>query len=156
RHGALLAPDPEVEADPERHYDRVLALDLCALEPHVVGPHSPDRARPLSQLAAEVADAKHGFPARISTALIGSCTNSSYEDMSRAADVARQARARGARAAVPLLVSPGSERIRATTARDGQLRALEEIGAVALANACGPCIGQWRRGEGAEQPNAIV
>jgi aconitate hydratase len=92
RHRALLEPDPEVEADPGRHYDRVLELDLSRLEPHVSGPHSPDRARPLSQLAAEVADARNGFPTRLSAALIGSCTNSSYEDMSRAADVARRPR----------------------------------------------------------------
>src|SRR5215813_1278682 len=120
RHGHLLAPDPEVEASPERHYDRVLRLDLSRLEPHVAGPHSPDRARPLSQLGAEVADASNAFPARLSAALIGSCTNSSYEDMSRAADVARQAQRRGVRAAVPLLVTPGSEQIRATLERDGQ------------------------------------
>jgi aconitate hydratase len=157
RHRALLEPDPEVEQRPERHYDRVLELDLSTLEPHVAGPHSPDRARPLSQLAAEVADARNELPVQLSAALIGSCTNSSYEDMSRAADVARQARARGARAVVPLLVTPGSEQVRATLARDGQLRELEEIGAVVLANACGPCIGQWRRGEGAAAaPNAIA
>src|SRR5688572_3028736 len=142
RHRELLEPDREVEAHPEKYYDRVLELDLSQLEPHVSGPHSPDRARPLSQLAIEVADPSNAFPARLSAALIGSCTNSSYEDMSRAADVARQARRRGARAAVPLLVTPGSEQIRATIERDGQLRALEEIGAVVLANACGPCIGQ--------------
>jgi aconitate hydratase len=157
RHRALLEPDPEVEADPGRHYDRVLELDLSRLEPHVSGPHSPDRARPLSQLAAEVADARNGFPTRLSAALIGSCTNSSYEDMSRAADVARQAARHGARAAVPLLVTPGSEQIRATVARDGQLRALEDVGAVVLANACGPCIGQWQRSEdAAAAPNAIA
>jgi aconitate hydratase len=157
RHRALLEPDREVEQCPEKHYDRVLELDLARLEPHVAGPHSPDRARPLSQLAAEVADSSHAFPARLSAALIGSCTNSSYEDMSRAADVARQARRRGVRAAVPLLVTPGSEQIRATIERDGQLRALEEIGAVVLANACGPCIGQWRRSdEAAAEPNAIA
>jgi aconitate hydratase len=92
----LLEPDPEVEADPEKHYDRVVRLDLSTLEPHVVGPHSPDRARPISALAAEVADAKNGFIDRISAALIGSCTNSSYEDMSRAADVAEQAKPRTA------------------------------------------------------------
>jgi aconitate hydratase len=157
RHRALFEPDREVEERPERHYDRVLELDLSRLEPHVVGPHTPDRARPLSQLAAEISDAENGFPERLSVALIGSCTNSSYEDMNRAADVARQARARGVRTAVPLLVTPGSEQVRATLARDGQLRALEEVGAVVLASACGPCIGQWRRGEdAAAAPNAIA
>src|SRR5499425_2871907 len=116
----LLAPDPEVEASPEKFYDRVLALDLSRLEPHVVGPHTPDRARPLSQLAAELRDPANAFPAQISAALIGSCTNSSYEDMSRAADVAAQAARHGARAATRFYVTPGSERVRATIARDGQ------------------------------------
>jgi len=156
RNLALLAPDAEVEAHPERHYDRVLELDLSTLEPHVVGPHTPDRARPLSALAAEVRDAKNGFVDGLSVALIGSCTNSSYEDMSRAADVAAQARARGVRAATPLLVTPGSEQIRATLARDGQLAALRAIGADVLANACGPCIGRWRRAAAAGAPNTIV
>src|SRR5208283_3714182 len=143
----LLEPDKEVEADPGKYYDRVVELDLSKLEPHVVGPHSPDRARPISKLAAEVSDAKNSFHDAISTALIGSCTNSSYEDMSRAADVAEQARAHGVKAAVPLMVTPGSARIRATIERDGQLRSLNNIGGVVLANACGPCIGQWRRTE---------
>jgi aconitate hydratase len=156
-HRHLLAPDAEVEADPERHYDRVIRLDLSALEPYVVGPHSPDRARPVSKLAAEVQDGKNEFRDAISTALIGSCTNSSYEDMSRAADVAEQARAHGVTAAVPFLVTPGSEQIRATIERDGQMHSLTEIKATVLANACGPCIGQWRRAkEAAAVPNTIV
>lgn len=144
-HRELLAPDPEVIADPEQHYDQVLRLDLSQLEPYIVGPHSPDRARPLSQLAAELRAAAVGTTAPLSAALLGSCTNSSYEDLSRAADVARQARAHGVAAAVPLLISPGSERVRATTERDGQLAALRELGGVVLASACGPCIGQWQR-----------
>jgi aconitate hydratase len=155
RYRELLAPDPEVEADPERFYDRVLELDLGRLEPHVVGPHSPDRARPLSRLAAEVADARNAFPDAIAAALIGSCTNSSYEDMSRAADVAAQARARGVKAATTLLITPGSEQIRATVERDGQMRTLTDIGGIVLASACGPCIGQWRRAA-TDGPNAIV
>src|SRR5690242_11438719 len=156
-HRHLLTPDAEVEADPERHYDRVIRLDLSALEPYVVGPHSPDRARPVSKLAAEVRDTKNEFLDAISTALIGSCTNSSYEDMSRAADVAEQARAHGVTAAVPFLVTPGSEQIRATIERDGQMHSLTEIKATVLANACGPCIGQWRRAkEAAAGPNTIV
>ena len=141
----LLVPDEEVEARPEKHYDRVVELDLSKLEPYVVGPHSPDRARPLSELAAEVADPKNAFPDGISAALIGSCTNSSYEDMSRAADVAEQAKAHGLKAAVPFLVTPGSEQVRATIERDGQMQSLKDINAGVLANACGPCIGQWRR-----------
>jgi aconitate hydratase len=157
RHLALLAPDPEVEADPDAHYDRVLRVDLSRLEPHVTGPGSPDRARPISALAAEVRAPDCPFPDTISASLIGSCTNSSYEDMGRAADVARQAREHGLRAATSLLVSPGSERVRATIERDGQAAPLTEIGAVLLASACGPCIGQWRREPAAEGgPTSIV
>jgi aconitate hydratase len=155
RHREWLEPDPEVEADPERHYDRVIRIDLSTLEPHVVGPHSPDRARPISALAAEVAAQGSGFVDAISAALIGSCTNSSYEDMSRAAAVARQARERGLDAAAPFLVTPGSQQVRATIERDGQMQALTAIGASVLANACGPCIGQWRRG-GPHTANTIV
>jgi aconitate hydratase len=153
----LLEPDKEVEADPAKYYDRVVELDLSKLEPHVVGPHSPDRARPISRLAAEVADPQNGFVDEISTALIGSCTNSSYEDMSRAADVAEQARTHGLKAAVPFLVTPGSEQVRATIERDGQMQSLKDIDGTVLANACGPCIGQWRRSVAADAvPNTIV
>src|SRR5436309_120511 len=153
----LLAAHKEVEADPAKYYDRVVELDLSKLEPYVVGPHSPDRARPISKLAAEVADPKNGFIDEISTALIGSCTNSSYEDMSRAADVAEQAKAHGLKAAVPFLVTPGSEQVRATIERDGQMQSLQAIDATVLANACGPCIGQWRRAKDATaKPNTIV
>ncbi|MGH8633276.1 MAG: aconitate hydratase, partial [Burkholderiales bacterium] len=157
KHKQLLEPDPEVEASPEKYYDRVVRLDLSKLEPHVVGPHSPDRARPISRLAAEVADKKNGFIDAISSALIGSCTNSSYEDMSRSADVAEQAKAHGVKAAVPFLVTPGSEQVRATIERDGQMQSLLDINGTVLANACGPCIGQWRRAKGvATVPNTIV
>ena len=157
RYQVLLEPDAEVEAHPERYYDRVVELDLSRLEPHVVGPHSPDRARPISRLVAEVADGANGFVDTIATALIGSCTNSSYEDMSRAADVAAQVKWHGRTLAVPLLVTPGSARVRATIERDGQMQALQEVGATVLANACGPCIGQWRREGAAERgPNTIV
>lgn len=157
QYAHLLAPDEEVEAHPEKYYDRVVELDLSALEPYVVGPHSPDRARPISQLAAEVADPANAFLDEISTALIGSCTNSSYEDMSRAADVAEQARMHGLKAAVPFLVTPGSEQVRATIERDGQMQTLTAIEGVVLANACGPCIGQWRRAkEVSTAPNTIV
>ena len=153
----LLEPDAEVEANPEAHYDRVVRLDLSTLEPHMVGPHSPDRARPISELAAEVADRSNQFVDAISSALIGSCTNSSYEDMSRAADVAEQAKARGVATAVPFMVTPGSEQVRATIERDGQMASLLDINGTVLANACGPCIGQWRRSnEANSQPNTIV
>ena len=138
-----LRPDDDVAADPERCFDRVLELDLSTLEPHVNGPHTPDLAHPVSRLGADAKEA--GWPLRISSALVGSCTNSSYEDITRAASVARQASARGLRAKTPLLVTPGSEQVRATIERDGLLADLEAIGASVLANACGPCIGQWER-----------
>jgi len=157
RYPHLLAPDKEVEANPEKYYERVVKLDLSTLEPYVVGPHSPDRARPIGKLAAEVADPKNAFLDKISSTLIGSCTNSSYEDMSRAADVAEQAKAHGLKAAVPFLVTPGSEQVRATIERDGQMQSLKDINGTVLANACGPCIGQWRRSkEASEVPNTIV
>jgi len=144
-HRHLLAADPEVEQTPERYFERVIEIDLSSLEPHLVGPHTPDLARPVSKMADAVRE--HDYPDRLSVALVGSCTNSSYEDICRAADVAEQARAHGARMAVPLLVSPGSDQIFATIRRDGQMATLEAVGATVLANACGPCIGQWRREE---------
>lgn len=157
QHRHLLVADEDVEAHPERYFDRVVEIDLSRLEPHIVGPHSPDRARPISQLAAEVKNQSNGFIDDISTALIGSCTNSSYEDMSRAADVADQAVAHGIQAAVPFMVTPGSELIRATIERDGQMDSLKEINGTVLANACGPCIGQWQRARDASSvPNTII
>jgi aconitate hydratase len=157
KNKVLLEPDVEVEKDPAKYYDRVVELDLAKLEPYIVGPHSPDRARPISKLAAEVRETKNGFIDDISAALIGSCTNSSYEDMSRAAEVGEQAKAHGIHAAVPFLVTPGSEQVRATIERDGQMKSLKDIGGTVLANACGPCIGQWRRSqEETAKPNTIV
>ena len=157
RHHHLLVPDEEVVANPQDYFDRVVEIDLSRLEPHIVGPHSPDRARSLSALAAEVADSANEFVDQIDTSLIGSCTNSSYEDMSRAADVAEQARAHGVKAATPLMVTPGSEQVRATIERDGQMDSLEAIGGTVLANACGPCIGQWKREKLLDGvPNTIV
>jgi aconitate hydratase len=143
--GAHLVADPEVLADPARYYDQTVEIDLSTLEPQIVGPHTPDLARGVSQLAADVD--KHHYPAKLSAALIGSCTNSSYEDIGRAAFVARQAKKHGLKARVPLMVTPGSEQVRATIARDGLLADLEAIGATVLANACGPCIGQWERSD---------
>ena len=157
RYSDMLKADPEVEADPDSYFDQVVRIDLSTLEPHVVGPHSPDRARPISELAAEVADSSNEFIDDISAALIGSCTNSSYEDMSRAADVAEQAAAHGMKSAVPFMVTPGSEQVRATIERDGQMDSLHKIDSTVLANACGPCIGQWRRSRDANTtPNTIV
>ena len=155
RHAELLRADPEVESDPGRFFDEVVEIDLSRLEPHIVGPHTPDLARPVSRMAQDVRE--NGYPARLSSALIGSCTNSSYEDLERAADVARQAHARGARAKTKLWVTPGSEQIHLTIQRDGQLRDFEEIGGLVLANACGPCIGQWKRDDVAEgEENSII
>ena len=133
-HAHLLAADAGVEASPREYFDRVIEIDLSTLEPHVVGPHSPDRARPLSRLAAEIASHPDEIVNAISSALIGSCTNSSYEDMSRAAEVAAQARAHGVLSVVPFMVTPGSDQIRATIERDGQLAPLEAIGGSVLAN----------------------
>ena len=153
----LLAPDEDVIKHPENYYDRVVEIDLSQLEPQIVGPHSPDRCRPISKLAREVEESNGEFLDEISTCLIGSCTNSSYEDMSRAADIAEQAKAHGLKSAVPFMVTPGSDQIRATIERDGQMASLKDIGGTVLANACGPCIGQWRRDPGiAGKPNTIV
>ena len=157
RHRDLLTPDEGVVTDPETYFDRIVDIDLSTLEPHVVGPHSPDRARPISAMADEVRDETNGFIDEISVALIGSCTNSSYEDMCRSADVAEQARAHRLKAEVALMVTPGSEQVRATIERDGQMESLMAIDGTVLANACGPCIGQWRRSkEMAGVPNTIV
>lgn len=152
---AQLQPDPEAEADPESYYDEVIEINLDTLEPHVVGPHTPDLGRAVSALAAEAA--QQGWPSNISAALIGSCTNSSYEDIGRAAHVARQALAAGLKAKIPFLVTPGSDQVFATVERDGFLEPLRAIGATVLANACGPCIGQWQRDDVASgTPNAII
>ena len=151
----LLVADPEVEADPKSYYDLVIEIDLDTLEPHVVGPHTPDLARPVSQMAADVA--ANGYPDRLTAALIGSCTNSSYEDITRAADVAGQALAKGARTRSTLWVTPGSEQVEATIDRDGQMATLSKLGGVVLANACGPCIGQWKRDDiGEGEANSII
>ncbi|MBK7669829.1 MAG: aconitate hydratase [bacterium] len=139
----LLAADPEVAAAPQKFYDKVIEIDLSKLEPHLVGPHSPDIAHPVSQIGADAA--REGYPQTITAALIGSCTNSSYEDICRATDVAKQALAKGLKMKTSLWVSPGSDQIYETIKRDGQLAVLEEAGATVLTNACGPCIGQWQR-----------
>jgi aconitate hydratase len=143
RYRHLLGADAEVVANPAKYFDRVVEIDLDKLEPHVVGPHSPDAARPISELAK--AAKENGWPLRLTNALIGSCTNSSYEDITRAAEVADQAAAHGLRAKSPLWVTPGSEQVFKTIQRDGQMQRLEKVGAMVLANACGPCIGQWKR-----------
>ncbi len=143
QHKHLLTDDPEIAKDPKKYFDEVFEVNLDTLEPYVVGPHSPDVARPISKLAEDTK--KNNYPNDIRYALIGSCTNSSYEDVGRAASVARQAIEHGAKTKIHLMVTPGSEQVFETIKRDGQLQVLESIGAKVLANACGPCIGQWKR-----------
>ena len=144
-HKELLVADPEVYKSPEKHFDQVVEIDLSKLEPHVVGPHTPDLARPVSKMAAEAKE--KGYPVQLKAALIGSCTNSSYEDIGRAAHIAKQGLKAGLKAKTPFLISPGSERIFHTMKRDGFLETFEQMGGTVLANACGPCIGQWKRAD---------
>ena len=151
----LLTADNEVLENPEEFFNQVIEINLDELEPHIVGPHTPDLARPISGLKKDANE--NEYPVKISSALIGSCTNSSYEDIGRAAFIAREAAKHGLKAKVPLMVTPGSEQTRATIERDGYLKDLESIGATVLANACGPCIGQWKRDDIKEgESNSIV
>ncbi len=151
----LLTADEEVLKNPENFFNQVIEINLDELEPHIVGPHTPDLARPISGLKEDANT--NDYPLKISSALIGSCTNSSYEDIGRAAFIAREAAKHGLKAKVPLMVTPGSEQTRATIERDGYLKDLEAIGATVLANACGPCIGQWKRDDIKEgESNSIV
>lgn len=139
----LLKNDDEVIAEPEKFYDRVIEINLDELEPHIVGPHTPDLARPVSKMNSDIQTEK--YPDRLSAALIGSCTNSSYEDIQRTVDIAKQALAAGLKSPTTLYVTPGSEQVFDTMKRDGFVETLEKVGAIVLANACGPCIGQWKR-----------
>ncbi len=151
----LLVSDSEVENDPNKFYNRLIEIDLSKLEPHLVGPHTPDLSRPVSKVSDDAK--KNAYPLELRAALIGSCTNSSYEDMGRAADIAKQATKAGVKAVIPLMVTPGSNQIFETIKRDGQMKDLEAIGAVVLANACGPCIGQWKRDDiKAGEKNSII
>ncbi len=150
-----LRADDEIVDSPEDYFDQVIEIDLDELRPHINGPHTPDLAREVSQLGDEARDA--AWPLEISAALVGSCTNSSYEDITRAASILRDAAAKGLAVRVPLMITPGSEQVRATIERDGLLADFENAGAVVLANACGPCIGQWARpGVDLDTPNTIV
>ncbi|ORX40896.1 aconitate hydratase [Kockovaella imperatae] len=141
-------------ADEGAEYDEVIEINLSELEPHLNGPFTPDLATPLSHFGSFLASNK--YPTNLSSALIGSCTNSSYEDMSRVASIAEQAKQAGLKSKVPFLVTPGSELIRATIERDGVQETLESVGATVLANACGPCIGQWKRNDSPKEDNAIL
>lgn len=143
QYSHLLAADQEVQENPEQYFSKVIEIDLDTLEPQIVGPHSPDRITSVSNMTEHVKTG--GYPTDISYILIGSCTNSSYEDMGRIAAMASQIAEKGATLKKPLLVTPGSDQVKATIERDGQLQKLEAIGATLLANACGPCIGQWKR-----------
>jgi aconitate hydratase len=150
-----LAPDAEVLENPEQYYDRIIDIDLTTLEPHINGPFTPDLAWPLSKFAAAVKE--NDYPEELKVGLIGSCTNSSYEDIERSTSVARQALAKGLKAKAEFVITPGSEQIRATIERDGQLQVLTNVGGTVLANACGPCIGQWKRhGSVMGEKNSII
>ncbi|MDZ4792672.1 MAG: aconitate hydratase [Bacteroidota bacterium] len=138
-----LRPDVEVYADPAKYYDQLLELDLNTLEPYVNGPFTPDLATPISKMAAAVKE--NGWPAKLEVALIGSCTNSSYEDISRSASIVEDAVSKGLKANAEFTITPGSELVRFTIERDGFINTFEKVGGVVLANACGPCIGQWAR-----------
>jgi aconitate hydratase len=138
-----LTGDPEVYESPEKYFDEVYEIDLSTLEPHVNGPFTPDRAIPISEFASEVK--KNNWPQRLEVGLIGSCTNSSYEDITRSASLAKQAVDKKLQAKAEFTITPGSEQVRYTVERDGYLDVFERMGGVVLANACGPCIGQWSR-----------
>jgi aconitate hydratase len=150
-----LRGDAEVLADPSTYFDQVIEIDLSTLRPHINGPHTPDLAREVSALGDEARE--QGWPLQISSALVGSCTNSSYEDITRAASILRFAADHGLKVQTPLMITPGSEQVRATIERDGLLGVFEAAGATVLANACGPCIGQWARPADAnDHVNTIV
>lgn len=150
-----LQPDPEVVANPEKYYDRVIEINLDELEPYVNGPFTPDLAWPLSEFAAKVKE--NGYPQKLEAGLIGSCTNSSYEDLTRAASIVAGARRDGLKAAARFIINPGSELVRYTAERDGLIEEFEAVGGVIMANACGPCIGQWKREtDDPTRPNSII
>jgi len=150
-----LTGDEEVYQNPEKYFDQVFEINLDELEPHINGPFTPDLAWPLSKFAEAVE--KNGWPEKLSAGLIGSCTNSSYEDISRSASIAKQALEKGLKAKTYFLITPGSEQIRYTIERDGFIEIFEKIGGTVLANACGPCIGQWQRSDiGKDEPNSIL
>ena len=148
-----LNVDKEVLQNPEKYFDKIVEIDLDTLEPHINGPFTPDLATPISKFAEAVR--KNNWPEKLSVGLIGSCTNSSYEDIDRVATVAKAAEKQGLKAQCEFMITPGSEQIRATIERDGQLKALENVGANVMANACGPCIGQWKR-HGKLEKNSII
>ncbi|NVK83425.1 MAG: aconitate hydratase [Cytophagia bacterium] len=149
-----LTGDDEVYANPEQYFDQVIEIDLSTLEPHVNGPFTPDRATPVSQMRAEAE--KNGWPTKVEWGLIGSCTNSSYEDLSRASSIAKQAVEKGLKTKADFGINPGSEQVRYTADRDGLLQIFEDLDATIFTNACGPCIGQWERTGDNNRVNTIV
>jgi aconitate hydratase len=152
---AYLQADPEVYEDPENYYDQVIDIDLSTLEPHLNGPFTPDRATPVSKMKTEAE--KQGWPTKVDVGLIGSCTNSSYEDLSRAASIAKQAVEKGLTTKAQFTITPGSEQVRFTVERDGFVDTFRALGAHVFANACGPCIGQWaRQGAEKQEKNTII
>ena len=154
-HSTLLCADPDVVNEPKRFYDQVLEIDLNKLEPHLNGPFTPDRATPISKMKEEAE--KENWPTDIQVGLIGSCTNSSYEDISRSVSIANQAVDKGLRTKARFTITPGSEQVRHTIERDGFIETLEQLGADIFSNACGPCIGQWARvGSEKQEKNTIV
>jgi len=150
-----LRADDEVNNNPEQFYDQVIEINLSELEPHLNGPFTPDKATPISAMA--VAAQENGWPTEIKVGLIGSCTNSSYEDISRSVSIARQAVEKGLKTKADFTITPGSEQVRYTIERDGFIDTFEALGARVFANACGPCIGQWSRSDAEkEEKNTIV
>ena len=151
----LLTADKEVFESPEKYYDQIVEINLDELEPHLNGPFTPDKAWPISQMKAAVIE--NNFIDKVSVALIGSCTNSSYEDIDRSASIAQQAKEKNLKTQAEFTITPGSEQVRKTIERDGQLKKLTDIGGIILANACGPCIGMWKRvGAEKKERNTIV
>ncbi|MBN2764049.1 MAG: aconitate hydratase, partial [Bacteroidales bacterium] len=150
-----LTADPEVYTHPEKYFDQVIEIDLSALEPHINGPFTPDLATPVSKFAGKVKE--NEWPEKLEVGLIGSCTNSSYEDLTRAASIAAQAKAKKLKVKSAFTITPGSEQVRYTAEKDGILKIFTDIGGVVLANACGPCIGQWaRQGSDKQESNSIM
>jgi aconitate hydratase len=150
-----LAGDPEVYRNPEKYFDQLIEINLSELEPHINGPFTPDKAWPLSRFAEAVKE--NGYPQKLEVGLIGSCTNSSYEDISRSASIVKEALQKGLKAKSEFIITPGSEQVRYTVERDGMLDAFNRVGGVVLANACGPCIGQWARHNADKQEkNSII
>ena len=157
RIASHLTADPECYADPEKYFDQVIEINLSELEPHINGPFTPDLATPISQMKAVLADKGKDWPVEVKVGLIGSCTNSSYEDISRAASIAQQALNKNLKTKAEFTITPGSEQVRFTIERDGFIDVFNKIGASVFSNACGPCIGQWDRfGADKKEKNTII